>query len=174
MIPEPDALDEVGNFVMAELENLPLADLDRLIRKVSDTEDTACHYRQFLQGVLHRRFGERAHQLRQDAGKSTGTVRFSDDGFTVVADLPKRTEYDQRKLKEAVEALRKWGENPEDYVSLEVKVAEAKYTAWPPAVRQLFEPARTLKAGKPTYKLERIVDGAGPEAANDSKFGEEI
>ena len=41
MIPEPDALDEVGNFVMAELENLPLADLDRLIQRVSDAEDTA-------------------------------------------------------------------------------------------------------------------------------------
>ena len=52
MIPEPDALDEVGNYVMSEVENLPLADLDRLIRKVSDTEDSACHYRQFLQGVL--------------------------------------------------------------------------------------------------------------------------
>ena len=174
MIPEPDALDEVGNFVMAELESLPLADLDRLIQRVSDAEDTARHYKQFLQGVLHRRFGERAHQLRQDAGKNTGTVRFDVDGHTVIADLPKKVEYDQCKLKEAVEALRKWGENPEDYVSLEVKVAETKYTAWPPAVRQLFEPARTLKAGKPTYKLERIVDGAVPEAANDSKFGEAI
>jgi hypothetical protein len=174
MIPHPDTLDEVGNFVLAELENLPLADLDRLIQRVSEAEETARHYKQFLQGVLHRRFGERAHQLRQDAGKSTGTVRFSDEGFTVVADLPKRTEYDQRKLKEAVEALRKWGEDPEHYVSLEVKVAESKYTAWPPAVRQLFEPARTLKPGKPTYKLERIVDGAVPEAANDSKFGEAV
>ena len=174
MIPEPNALDEVGNFVMAELEKLPLADLDRLIQRVSNAEDTARHYKQFLQSVLHHRFGERAHQLRQEAGKNTGTVRFDVDGHTVIADLPKKVEYDQRKLKEAVEALRKWGENPEDYVSLEVKVAEAKYTAWPPAVRQLFEPARTLKAGKPTYRLERIVDGAGPEAANDRKFGEEI
>ncbi len=172
MIPEPDALDEVGNFVMAELENLPLADLDRLIQRVTNAEDTARHYKQFLQSVLHHRFGERAHQLRQEAGKNTGTVRFDVDGHTVIADLPKKVEYDQRKLKEAVEALRKWGENPEDYVSLEVKVAEAKYTAWPPAVRQLFEPARTLKAGKPTYKLERIVAGAVPEAANDSQFGE--
>lgn len=172
MIPEPDALDEVGNFVMAELENLPLADLDRLIQRVSDAEETARHYKQFLQSVLHHRFGERAHQLRQEAGKNTGTVRFDVDGHTVIADLPKKVEYDQRKLKEAVEALRKWGENPEDYVSLEVKVAETKYTAWPPAVRQLFEPARTLKAGKPTYKLERIVDGFVPEAANDSQFGE--
>ena len=174
MIPEPDALDEVGNFVMVELENLPLADLDRLIQRVSDAEDTARNYKQFLQSVLHRRFGEQAHQMRQDAGTNTGTVRFDVDGHTVIADLSKKVEYDQRKLKEAVEALRKWGENPEDYVSLEVKVAEAKYTAWPPAVRQLFEPARTLKAGKPTYKLERIVDGAGPEAANDSKFGEDV
>ena len=135
-------------------------------------EDSVRHYKLFLQGVLHSRFGERAHQLRQEAGKNTGTVRFDVDGHTVIADLPKKVEYDQRKLKEAVEALRKWGENPEDYVSLEVKVAEAKYTAWPPAVRQLFEPARTLKAGKPTYKLERIVDGVVPEAANDSQFGE--
>lgn len=172
MIPEPDALDEVGNFVMAELENLPLADLNRLIQRVSNAEDTARHYKQFLQSVLHHRFGERAHQLRQEVGKNTGTVRFDVDGHTVIADLPKKVEYDQRKLKEAVEALRKWGENPEDYVSLEVKVAEAKYTAWPPAVRQLFEPARTLKAGKPTYKLERIVAGAVPEAANDRQFGE--
>ncbi|NBP40033.1 MAG: hypothetical protein EBV34_16630, partial [Betaproteobacteria bacterium] len=78
MIPEPDALDEVGNFVMVELENLPLADLDRLIQRVSDAEETARHYKQFLQGLLHRRFGERAHQLRQDAGKSTGTVRFAE------------------------------------------------------------------------------------------------
>ena len=174
MIPEPDALDEVGNFVMAELENLPLADLDRLIQRVTNAEDTARHYKQFLQSVLHHRFGERAHQLRQDAGKNTGTVRFDVDGHTVIADLPKKVEYDQPKLKEAVEALRKWGENPEDYVSVEVKVGEAKYKAWPPAVRQLFDPARTLKVGNPTYKLERIVDGVGPEAANDSKFGEDV
>ena len=174
MIPEPDALDEVGNFVMAELENLPLPDFDRLIQRVAAAEDSVHHYKLFLQGVLHSRFGERAHQLRQEAGKNTGTVRFAEDGFTVIADLPKKVEYDQRKLKEAVEALRKWGENPEDYVSLEVKVAEAKYTAWPPAVRQLFEPARTLKAGKPTYKLERIAGAVGPEAANDSHFGENV
>jgi hypothetical protein len=101
-------------------------------------------------------------------------VRFNVDGHTIVADLPKKVDYDQRKLKDAVDALRKWGEDPEDYVSLEVKVAEAKYTAWPPAVRQLFEPARTLRAGKPTYRLERIVDGAEPEAANDIKFGEAL
>jgi hypothetical protein len=174
MVPEPDTLDEIGNIVLAELESLPLEDFDRLIQRVSAAEEAARHYKQFLQGVLHRRFGERAGQLRREAGKTTGMVRFNVDGHTIVADLPKKVDYDQRKLKDAVDALRKWGEDPEDYVSLEVKVAEAKYTAWPPAVRQLFEPARTLRAGKPTYRLERIVDGAEPEAANDIKFGEAL
>ena len=172
MIPEPDALDEVGNFVMSELETLPLSELDRLIRRVTSAEETARQYRQFLQAVMHHRFNERAQQLRQDAGKSTGTVRFENDGYMVVADLPKRPEYDQKKLKDAVEALRKWGENPDDYVSVEIKVSEAKYGAWPPAVRKLFEPARTVKTGKPLYKLERIDAGQLPPAANDSNFGE--
>ena len=172
MIHDPDALEEVGNFMMAELETLPLVELDRLIQRVSSAEESARQYKQFLQTVMHHRFAERAHQLRQAAGKSTGTVRFEDEDFTVIADLPKRPEYDQNKLREAVAALRKWGENPEDYVAIEVKVQEAKYSAWPPAVRQLFEPARTLKVGKPSYKLERIVKGAGHEAANDNHFGE--
>ena len=98
-------------------------------------------------------------------------MRFEVDGFLVVADLPKRPEYDQLKLKEAVEALRKWGENPEHYVGIEIKVAESKYTAWPPGVRQLFEPARTLKTGKPSYKLEQINSGGITTAANDRSFG---
>lgn len=172
MIPEPDVLEEVGQIYLAELETQPLAELDRLIRRVASAEETARQYRQLLQAVLHHRFSERAQKLRQEAGKTTGTVRFEDDGFTVVADLPKRPEYDQKKLKDAVEALRKWGENPEDYVSVEIKVSETKYGAWPPAVRKLFEPARTLKTGKPLYKLERIDTDQLPAAANDSNFGE--
>ncbi len=32
----------------------------------------------------------------------------------------------------------------------------------------------TVKSGKPTYTLERIVDGGGPDAANDSHFGEAV
>ena len=57
---------------------------------------------------------------------------------------------------EAVETLRGWGEAPEDYISFEIKVAEARFNAWPPAIRKLFEPARTLKTGKPSYKLEAL------------------
>ncbi len=172
MIPKPNVLDEVGQIYMAELENLSLAELDQLIHHVASAEESARHYKQLLHAAMHHRFCEHAAKLRQLAGKSTGTVRFEVDGFVVIADLPKRPEYDQAKLKGAVDALRKWGENPDDYVGIEIKVSETKYNAWPPAVRQLFEPTRTLKVGKPTYKLEQIKSGAMPDAANDANFGE--
>jgi len=171
MTAEPDVLDEIGQLYMNELDKLPLQDLDRMIKQVTAAKDTAALYLNALQSTLHSRLGGHAQQLRQEAGKSTGTVRFEVDGYMVVADLPKRPEYNQVKLKEAVEALRKWGEDPENYVGIEIKVAESKYTAWPPGIRDLFEPARTLKTGKPSYKLEQIKTGEIPDAANDSHFG---
>lgn len=172
MSAEPAVLVEIGQLYMKELDKLPLLDLDRLIKQATATKDAAALYLSTLQSTVHNRLGGHAQQLRQEAGKSTGTVRFEVDGFLVVADLPKRPEYDQHKLKEAVEALRKWGENPEDYVGIEIKVAESKYTAWPPGIRDLFEPARTLKTGKPSYKLEQLKSGDILQAANDSRFGE--
>ncbi len=170
MIPEPDDLVEMGQILLADLETLPLERLDELIQRAAAAKDTARHYEQLLQAALDHRFSQQAQALRHQAGKSTGVVRFEQDGYTVVADLPKRPEYDQRKLKDAVEALRKWGENPDDYVGIEIKVAETRYSAWPPAVRQLFEPARTLKVGRPTYRLERIQRAHAPEAANDPTY----
>ena len=38
-------------------------------------------------------------QCRAEAGKDTGTVRFVDNDFTVIADLPKRVKWDQAKLQ---------------------------------------------------------------------------
>ncbi len=85
----------------------------------------------------------------------TGTHHYDDNGIAVTVTLPKRVKWDQTKLVEAVNAIKGWGEDPADYVDTEIKVAERKYDAWPPAIRDLFTPARTLETGKPTIKLDR-------------------
>ena len=103
--------------------------------------------------ALHARFGDQAAVTRRIEGKDTGRVRLLVDGFEVVADLPKRTEWEQARLAEAVATLRGWGEDPADYVSIEMSVPESRYAAWPPRIRALFEPARTLGTGRPTYTL---------------------
>ena len=171
MVTEIDVFHQLGQLSVAELEAMPISAFDTLIRQLYAIRDAAKCYEQLLHAASNSRFGERARQLREAEGKTAGTVRFDEDGFIVIADLPKRPEYDQAKLRAAVEALRKWGEDPDDYVTVEFKVSETKFNSWPPGLRQLFEPARTLKVGKPTYKIERIRSSDATDAANDSDFG---
>ena len=79
-----------------------------------------------------------------------GTVRFDDGPVTVVADLPKRVEWDQSRLAELADRIRAGGENPGDYVEVSFKVAERAHAAWPERIRTVFETART---GRQTFKL---------------------
>ena len=72
----------------------------------------------------------------------------------VVADLPKRVKWDQKRLSEIVELIgSQWGENPADYVKVKLEVSERAYEAWPAKLRELFTPARTVETGRPSYDL---------------------
>ncbi|MDR4125531.1 hypothetical protein [Yanghanlia caeni] len=144
----------MNNAFRDEWMRAPLSRLVARIAELAAVDQVLRMERRELEDIVHERLGTIAQAQRTAAGKQTGTVRFDADGYTVIADLPKRTEYDQKKLAAAIEALKKWGENPADYVSFEIKVSEAKYQAWPPAVRALFEPARTVKTGKPSYQFQ--------------------
>ena len=99
------------------------------------------------------KYGAEAAEARREAGKDTGTVRFDDGDITVVADLPKRVDWDQAQLAAMVERIRAAGDDPADYVETSIKVAERSYAAWPPAIRQDFEPARTVRTGQLSVQL---------------------
>ncbi|MBE7183852.1 MAG: hypothetical protein INR68_05555 [Methylobacterium mesophilicum] len=108
-----------------------------------------------LRAGLDLKYGARAHQRRAEESKDTGTVRFDDNGFVVVADLPKRVKWDQDKLRHACEVIRTgWGDDPADYVKAKLEVSEAAFAAWPRPVRELFVPARTVETGRPSYRIE--------------------
>ena len=110
-----------------------------------------------LDGALDRRYGPRAKQRRAEENKDTGTVRFVDNDFTIIADLPKRVKWDQGKLAHAVDIIRtSWGDNPADYVKTKLDVSEAAFANWPRPVRELFIPARTVETGRPTYRIEPL------------------
>jgi hypothetical protein len=108
-----------------------------------------------VRDALDLKFGARAKQRRAEESKDTGVVRFEDNGFTVVADLPKRVKWDQAKLQHAVEIIRTgWGDDPAEYVKAKLEVSEAAFANWPRPVRELFVPARTVETGRPAYRIE--------------------
>lgn len=107
--------------------------------------------------ALSLRYAAQAAQQRQAAGKDTGTVRFDDGDFIVVADLPKRVDWDQDRLAAVIERIRTVGDDPAQYVDVTIKVPERKYAAWPEAIRAVFEPARTVRPG--ALKVELLPQG---------------
>jgi hypothetical protein len=81
-------------------------------------------------------------------------VRLVDDDFEIVADSPKAVIWDQGTLSKIAAVIRdEWHENPADYLTIKYIVAETRYNSWPSALQKAFEPARTVKAGKPSYEI---------------------
>ncbi len=151
------SLAEITQMPIAEVIALPpevlallQADADAEMRSVKAAKTR-------LDGALTIRYATRAAEERQAAGKDTGTIRFDDGDFTVIADLPKRVDWDQDRLAAMVERIRAAGDDPAQYVDIAFKVPERKYAAWPDAIRAGFEPARTVRHG--TLKIEIVPQG---------------
>src|SRR6056297_677983 len=146
--------DDLPGIAPQEIADLPVELLAILQSEVDARlkRDKAAKAR--LDAALALRYAIRAAEERQARSKDTGTVRFDDGDFTIVADLPKRVEWDQDRLAAMVERIRAAEDDPAEYVDIAFKVPERKYEAWPDAIRAGFEPARTVKTG--TLKVEIV------------------
>lgn len=153
-IPNRPSLADLARMPLGEIVALCGETLALLQEEADETLRRAKTAKDWLDGALDRKYGAIAAGLRRSEGKDTGTVRFDDGGVTVVADLPKKVEWDQDQLAATVERIRAAGDDPTEYVDLAFKVPERKYGAWPGHIRTAFEAARTVKAGKPSFSLK--------------------
>jgi hypothetical protein len=152
-------LEALARLPIAEIIGLPATELARLQKEADQALRKAKLTVAWLDGALLQKYAERAKAARADAEKDFGVARFTDGDVTVVADLPKKVEWNQRDLEGLVERIKAEGEDPRDYVEISLKVAERNYASWPKHIRSLFEPSRTVRAGKETFEL--IVEKEG-------------
>ena len=138
---------DLADFDVYEIADLPVEMLAVLQREIDERLQKDRDAKARLDGALVMKFGARAAEERRAQAKDTGTVRFDEGDFIVVADLPKRVDWDQDKLAAMVERIRAAGDDPAEYVDVAFKVPERKYAAWPTAIREGFEPARTVRPG---------------------------
>jgi hypothetical protein len=151
-------LEAIRNLPIGEIAQLPAEHLALLQEEAAAAYDASRKAKEWIEGAIALRFADHAQAVRREAGKDTGTVRFEQDGVTVVADLPKKVDWDQALIAGIVERIRASGEDPGQYVDITIKVPERKYTAWPENIRAAFAPARTVKTGKPSISLSLAGD----------------
>jgi len=146
-------LEAIRSLPIGEIAQLPAEHLALLQEDATAALDASKKAKDWIDDAIALRFANRAQALRREAGKDTGTVRFDCDGVTVVAELPKRVDWDQALIAGVVERIRASGDDPDQYVEIAIKVPERKCTAWPDHIRRQFEPARTVRTGKPSISL---------------------
>ncbi len=152
-IPEQILSTPVGDLALHSSEALfqlqnDAADLQTLAKAIVD----------HIGRALDLKYAKRAHELRLAAGKDTGVVHFDDGQVQVTADLPKKVEWDQKKLADLVRRMTANGDNPAEYVEISYRVSETKFNAWPETLKSAFTPARTLKTGKPGFRLALLKE----------------
>lgn len=148
------SINDMLNLPTSELAQLPVELLATLQGELDHAGKQLKAASAKFSSALDVRYATRAAEARRACGKDTGTIRLVDGDYTVVADLPKRVEWDQGKLAVMVERIRTAKDKPEQYVDILIKVPERKYTAWPDAIREGFEPARTVRPGTLKVTLE--------------------
>ena len=153
-IPNHITLDDLRTMQIGEIVALPAEQLALLQDAANEALRSAKSVSDWLEGAIALKYTDRAVMARMEASKDTGTVRFDDGAVTVIADLPKRVDWDQAQLAVLVERISAAGDDPAEYVDVSFKVPERKYAAWPESIRQNFEPARTVRTGALKVKLE--------------------
>ena len=88
-------VDDLPGHGLQDIAQLPVELLAILQRDVDERMARTKAAKARLDGALTVRYATRAAEERQAAGKDTGTIRFDDGDFTVVADLPKRVDWDR-------------------------------------------------------------------------------
>jgi hypothetical protein len=150
--------DQVLVTPAGELAELSSESLFKLKNDAADLLAAAKAIVEHVDRALDLRYAQRAHQLRLAAGKDTGVVHFDDGQVRITADLPKKVEWDQTKLNDITRRIAANGEDPTEYVEISYRISETKFNAWPETLKSAFAPARTLKTGKPGFRLALIQE----------------
>ena len=150
--------DQVLVTPAGELAELSSESLFKLKNDAADLQAAAQAIAEHDARALDLRYAQRAHQLRLAAGKDTGVVHFEDGQVRITADLPKKVEWDQAKLNDITRRIAANGEDPTEYVEISYRISETKFNAWPETLKSAFAPARTLKTGKPGFRLALIQE----------------
>ena len=146
-------LADIHRMSVGQIAALP-ADQLAMLKEAADQQLTqAKTVSDWIDGAIALKYAERATEHLHDAGKETGTIRFADGDVTVIADLTKRIDWDQAQLAQIAENIASAGEDPSEFIDTTLKVSERKYTALPDSWRKGFEPARTVRTGKPKFRL---------------------
>jgi hypothetical protein len=109
--------------------------------------------------ALEQTYGDRIRAARGDGGKDFGVVHVTDGDVRLSVDVSKRVTWDQAQLATIAKRIDAAGESVGEFIDVAYTISETRFQNWPSTLRSQFEAARTVKPGKPTYRLTPAGEG---------------
>ena len=147
------SVSQIAALAPAQLQeaHTNLLTLQSMVKAVLDRMHTA----------LDQRYAEQAKAVRQANGRDFGVCHLNDGALRVTVDLPKKVTWDQTQLSATAARIAANGDEVADFIDVDYSVSESRFNNWPPALKEQFVPARTVKPGKPVYRLALVESEGG-------------
>lgn len=141
---------------VSQIAGLPHQQLQEFDVTLGELTTWVKQARERVNAVLDHRYGEQGRAALRESGRDCGVAHITDGPLKVTFDLPKRVSWNQDQLAAIAERIGAAGERVQDYMDVEFSVSESRFNNWPPALKEQFAPARTVKPGKASYRLALI------------------
>ena len=150
---------ELAELSVAQLAALSPQQKIVLARQLEQAGDWLKQVKARFDAALEQTYGDRIRDARSDGGKDFGVVHVADGDLRLTVDVSKRVTWDQTQLATIAKRIDAAGESVEDFIDVSYSISESRFQNWPSTLRSQFEAARTVKPGKPTYRLTPAGEG---------------
>ncbi len=149
---------DLPDLSVSQIAGLPQQRLQELDISLNEMMAWAKQARERVNTALEQRYGEQARAALVESGRDFGVSHLSDGPLRVTYELPKRVSWDQKRLAEIAERIVTSGERVQDYMDVDLSVSETRFNNWPPALKEQFAAARTVKPGKASFRLAFVQE----------------
>lgn len=143
---------------VSQIAGLPQQRLQELDIRLNELMAWAKQARERVNTALEQRYGEQVRAALVESGRDFGVSHLSDGPLRVTYELPKRVSWNQKRLAEIAERIVASGERVQDYMDVDLSVSETRFNNWPPALKEQFAAARTVKPGKASFRLAFVQE----------------
>ena len=144
---------DIAAMSVGQLAALPPAQKAEISRNLDEALDWLKKARAKFDAALDAAYGEQARTALRDSGRDFGTVHLDDGPLHIKFELPKKVNWDQKKLGDIAAHIVAAGDKVEHFIDVKLAVSESRFTNWPPSLQQEFAAARTVEPGKPSFTL---------------------
>ena len=144
---------ELAELTVAQLAALSPQQKLLLAKQLEQAGDWLKQVKARFDAALEQTYGDRIRDARSDGGKDFGVVHVADGDLRLTVDVSKRVTWDQTQLATIAKRIDAAGESVEEFIDVSYSISESRFQNWPSTLRSQFEAARTVKPGKPTYRL---------------------